>query len=312
MPLPRYYWRHTFRPDPADNMKKTRDDILVGVVIVIGLVIAIVGSLWLARGGLSKGYPLYARFAWGAGLKTGAPVWVSGAAVGYVSDVQFRPDGTLLTQLRITSDQPIPKLSPATVVPNGIFGDVAVNFTPKHSAARYTEGDTVISGAAVAGLAQLTAKADSITTSVASLTSAMNKELVAGGGLADLGATLAGTNKLVAQLSAIAAAQSTQLTATMTSLRRATSAVDSAKIDSTLSNLRTASGNMTSLTMSLDSTGRALTQIVAKVDSGSGSAAKLINDPALYNDMHSLLGRMDSLVADIKKNPKRYINVKVF
>lgn len=293
-------------------MKKTRDDILVGVVIVIGLVIAIIGSLWLARGGLSKGYPLYARFAWGAGLKTGAPVWVSGAAVGYVSDVQFRPDGSLLTQLRITSDQPIPKPSPATVVPNGIFGDVAVNFTPQASGTRYVAGDTVVSGPAAAGISQLTAKADTITTSIAALTSAMNKELVAGGGLADLRQTLAGTNKLMAQLSTIAAAQSAQLTATMTSLRRATSAVDSAKIDSTLSNLRAASGNMNSLTLTLDSTGRALNQIVAKVDSGNGSAAKLVNDPALYNDVHSLLGRMDSLVADIKKNPKRYINVKVF
>ena len=293
-------------------MKKTRDDILVGVVIVLGLLVGVVGSVWLARGGLSKGYPLYAKFAWGAGLKTGAPVWVSGATVGYVSDVSFRPDGTLLTELRITDEQPIPKQSPATVVPNGIFGDVAVNFTPRLSGAKYVEGDTVASGPATAGLAQLTAKADSITTSVASLTGAMNKELVADGGLADLRQTLAGTNKLIGQLSAIAATQSTQLTETMTSLRRATSAVDSVKIDSTLSNLRSASGNMNSLTRSLDSTGRALNQIVAKVDSGNGTAAKLINDPALYNDMHSLLGRIDSLIADIKKNPKRYINVKVF
>ena len=293
-------------------MKKTRDDILVGVVIVLGLLIGIVGSVWLARGGLSKGYPLYAKFAWGAGLKTGAPVWVSGAAVGYVSDVNFQPDGTLLTQLRITSSQPIPRGSPASVVPNGIFGDVAVNFTPKMSGAKYAEQDTVVSGPPAAGIAQLTAKADSITTSVASLTSAMNKELVAGGGLADLRQTLAGTNKLIGQLSAIAATQSTQLTATMTSLRRATSSIDSVKIDSTLTNLRSASGNMNSLTRSLDSTGRALNQIVAKVDSGNGSAAKLVNDPALYNDVHALLGRIDSLVADIKKNPKRYINVKVF
>lgn len=293
-------------------MKKTRDDILVGVVIVLGLLIGIVGSVWLARGGLSKGYPLYAKFAWGAGLKTGAPVWVSGAAVGYVSDVTFQPDGTLLTQLRITSSQPIPRGSPASVVPNGIFGDVAVNFTPKMSGAKYAEQDTVVSGPPAAGIAQLTAKADSITTSVASLTSAMNKELVAGGGIADLRQTLAGTNKLIGQLSAIAATQSTQLTATMTSLRRATSSIDSVKIDSTLTNLRSASGNMNSLTRSLDSTGRALNQIVAKVDSGNGSAAKLVNDPALYNDVHALLGRIDSLVADIKKNPKRYINVKVF
>jgi phospholipid/cholesterol/gamma-HCH transport system substrate-binding protein len=52
--------------------------------------------------------------------------------------------------------------------------------------------------------------------------------------------------------------------------------------------------------------------IIAKVDSGNGSAAKLLNDPGAYNDVRQLLQRMDSLVADIKKNPKRYINVKLF
>jgi phospholipid/cholesterol/gamma-HCH transport system substrate-binding protein len=293
-------------------MRKTRDDILVGVVITVALALAAVGSLWLARGGLSKGYPLYAQFKWGAGLKTGAPVWVSGAAIGYVSDVQFRPDGSLLTELRIQSDQPIPKNSPATVIPNGIFGDVAVNFTPVLTGGRYVAGDTVVTGPPAPGLTQLTAKADSISTSVNHITTALDKELVAGGGLADLRNTLAGTNKLVTELTGIAAEQSRQLTMTMTSLRRATSAVDSAKIDSTLSNLRSASANVNTLTRSLDSTTVALNQIVAKVDSGNGSAAKLINDPALYNDVHALLGRIDSLVADVKKNPKRYINVKVF
>jgi phospholipid/cholesterol/gamma-HCH transport system substrate-binding protein len=46
--------------------------------------------------------------------------------------------------------------------------------------------------------------------------------------------------------------------------------------------------------------------------SSAGSAAKLINDPGAYNDVRGLLQRMDSLLADIKKNPKRYINVKIF
>ena len=52
--------------------------------------------------------------------------------------------------------------------------------------------------------------------------------------------------------------------------------------------------------------------ILAKVDSGNGSASKLLNDPGVYNDVRGLLQRMDSLLADIKKNPKRYINVKIF
>jgi phospholipid/cholesterol/gamma-HCH transport system substrate-binding protein len=302
-------------------MKQTRDNILVGIVITVAVLLVIVGSLWLARGGLSKGYPLYVRFPWGAGLKPGAPVWVSGAGVGYVSDVQFRADGSLLTELRIQSSQPIPRGSAATVVANGFFGDVAVNFMPTHGGGRYSAGDTVISGPPTPGVAVLVGKADSISTSVNALTTAINKELVAGGGLTDLRQTLAGTNRLVATLSGIAAEQSRQLSATMASLRRATSAVDSAKIDSTLTNLRATSANMTAITHSLDSTGRELRTIVTKVDSGNGTVAKLLNDPTLYNDAHrslarvdSMLARVDSIMADLKKNPRRYLPglVKVF
>jgi phospholipid/cholesterol/gamma-HCH transport system substrate-binding protein len=98
----------------------------------------------------------------------------------------------------------------------------------------------------------------------------------------------------------------------MTSLRRATGAIDPAKIDSTVTNLRTASANMAQMSADLRATSGKLDVIIAKVDSGNGSVAKLLNDPGAYNDVRMLLQRMDSLVADIKKNPKRYINVKIF
>jgi phospholipid/cholesterol/gamma-HCH transport system substrate-binding protein len=98
----------------------------------------------------------------------------------------------------------------------------------------------------------------------------------------------------------------------MTSLRRATTAIDPVKVDSTVSNLRTASANMAEMSAQLKATSGKLDLIIAKVDSGNGSAAKLLNDPGVYNDVRALLQRMDSLVADIKKNPKRYINVKIF
>jgi len=69
---------------------------------------------------------------------------------------------------------------------------------------------------------------------------------------------------------------------------------------------------MTEMSRELKTTSAKLDAIIAKVDSGPGSAAKLINDPGLYNDVRALLQRMDSLVADVKAHPSRYINVKVF
>jgi phospholipid/cholesterol/gamma-HCH transport system substrate-binding protein len=292
---------------------KTRDEVLVGLLVTVAIVVTVLGSLWLARGGLSKGYPLYAKFPWGAGLKQGQPVLLVGVNVGYVDEVDLHQDGILVTTLRIANDYQVPITSKAAVVPNGIFGDQAVAVTPSKPDPRsFKAGDTIPIGPSTPGISELTSKADSITKSVNAITTALEQQLVAQGGIRDLRNTIGATNRLVTEFAAIASEQSRQLTATMTSLRRATTAIDPAKVDSTVSNLRTASANMAEMSAQLKATSGKLDVIIAKVDSGNGTAAKLLNDPGVYNDVRTLLARMDSLVADIKKNPKRYINVKIF
>ncbi|HEY3744792.1 MAG TPA: MlaD family protein [Gemmatimonadaceae bacterium] len=292
---------------------KTRDEVLVGLLVTVAIVVTVLGSLWLARGGLSKGYPLYAKFPWGAGLKQGQPVLLVGVNIGYVDEVDLHQDGILVTTLRVANDYKVPVTSKAAVVPNGIFGDQAVALTPSKPDPRsFNAGDTIPIGPSTPGISELTTKADSITRSVNAITTALEQQLVAQGGIRDLRNTIGATNRLVTEFAAIASEQSRQLTATMTSLRRATTAIDPAKVDSTVSNLRTASANMAEMSAQLKATSGKLDVIIAKVDSGNGSAAKLLNDPGVYNDVRALLQRMDSLVADIKKNPKRYINVKIF
>ena len=292
---------------------KRRDEVLVGLLVTAAIIVTVLGSLWLARGGLSKGYPLYAKFPWGAGLKQGQPVLLVGVNVGYVDQVDLHQDGILVTTLRLQKNYKVPVTSKATVIPNGIFGDMAVALTPTRPDPKsFKPGDTVPIGPSTPGIADLTSKADSITRSVNALTTALEREMVAGGGIRDLRNTISATNRMVNEFAAVAAEQSRQLTATMTSLRRATGAIDPAKVDSTITNFRTASSNMAAMSADLKETSSKLDAILAKVDSGPGSAAKLLNDPGAYNDVRGLLQRMDSLLADIKKNPKRYINVKIF
>jgi phospholipid/cholesterol/gamma-HCH transport system substrate-binding protein len=96
---------------------------------------------------------------------------------------------------------------------------------------------------------------------------------------------------------------------------------------------------------SLTATTRNIEQLVARLNTGDGTAGKLINDPALYNRLNSLSERLDrvlerleagegtagqllkdkqlyesmnkvmmdasELLAEIKKDPKRYLNVKM-
>ncbi len=292
---------------------KTRDEVLVGLVVTAAIIVTVLGSLWLARGGLSKGYALYAKFPWGAGLKQGQPVLLVGVNVGYVDEVDLHQDGTLVTTLRIQKHYQVPVTSKAAVVPNGIFGDMAVALTPSKPDPRsFQAGDTIPLGPSTPGIAELTSKADSVMRSVNAVSAALSQEMVASGGIRDLRNTIAATNRLVNEFAGIAAEQSRQLSATMTSLRRATAAIDPAKVDSTVTNLRTASANMAEMSTQLRETSGKLDLILAKVDSGPGSVARLLNDPGAYNDVRGVLQRMDSLLADIKKNPKRYINVKIF
>ncbi len=299
---------------------KKRDDVLVGIVMAVAIVVVILGSLWLARGGLSKGYPLYAKFPWSAGLKQGQPVLLGGVNVGYVDEVDLRPDGTVLSTFRVGKQYKVPIGTTATVVANGIFGDMAIALTPKAPNARsIPPGDTVPVGPSGPGIAQLTSKADSVATSVNAITTALNRELVASGGVADLRKSLANSNalilnmnRLVSQFAGIAAEQNRQLSLTQASLRRATSGIDSAKIDSTLVNFRTASANMSALTADFQKTSAKLDSVIAKANSGTGSIGLALNDPGAYNDIRQVIQHMDSLMVDLKRNPKKYINLRIF
>lgn len=300
---------------------KKRDDVLVGIVMAVAVIVAIVGSLWLARGGLSKGYPLYAKFPWNSGLKQGQPVLLAGVNVGYVDEVDLRPDGTVLTTFRVGKDYKVPRGTVATVVANGIFGDMAIALTPKMgpNPASIAPEDTVPVGPSAPGIAQITSKADSIATSVNAMTTALNQQLIAAGGVQDLRKALASSNalvlnmnRLVSQFSVIAAEQNRQLSLTQASFRRATSGIDSAKIDSTLSSIRATSANMAQLSADFRLTATKLDSVVSKANSGTGSVGLMLNDPGAYNDVRALIQHMDSLMADVKKNPRKYINLSIF
>lgn len=299
---------------------KRRDEVLVGIFLTVAIAIALLGTLWLVRGGLSSGYPLYAKFAWGQNLKPGQPVLLAGVNVGAVSDVKLRDDGFLDVFLRVDNDVKVPSNSTASVQPVGIFGDAAIALKPKGpSAISFSPGDTVPVGPSATDIQALENKADSVMTTVNAMMKTLNAELFASGGIRDIRRSLANAAQLSAnaaqlsvQLNRIAAEQNRNLTLTMNQLRSAMSAVDSAKIDSTLKNFQTSSASLTQIASSLAATSQRADSIMAGIQSGQGNAGKLLKDTLLYSDLRGLVTQADSVLADLKKNPKKYINLSIF
>jgi phospholipid/cholesterol/gamma-HCH transport system substrate-binding protein len=292
---------------------RRRDEVLVGVLMTAAVAVGIVGTLWLVRGGLSSGYPLYTRHSWGQGLKTGQPVLLAGVTVGIVNDVIFERQGSVVVEMRINDKYQIPATSQATIKPNGIFGDMLIALTPTGiTKDDYQAGDTVPAGKASPTMDQLITRLDTIGQQVNDVTQAFDMQLVRGGGIEDFRKTLANSNRFMVQLNSIAAEQSRQMTLTMQSLRRSAAALDSAKLDSIVTNMQTTSANLTALTTDMRTTTTQLNEVLAKLNSGEGTAGKLLTDTLLYSNMKNLVARMDSLTADIKKNPRKYINLEIF
>lgn len=292
---------------------KRRDEVLVGIVATVALVLAVIGSLLLARGGLASGYPVYSVFSWGAGLRPGQPVLFSGVTVGYVSDVEFRRDGYLVVTMRVNKDYRLPRTTSARIVPNGVFGDMMVALTVgAMTEDDFAVGDTIPAGPPAVGIGDVLARVDSIGRDVQAVTRALNEELVEQRGLAELRQTVAGANQLIATLGEVAEQQSAELTRTQQALRRVVSAVDSAQVDSTVRALAGASGAVATLATDLRTTTERLNGVLQRLEGTDGSAGLLMNDPGLYRDTRALLTRLDSLTADFQRNPRKYIKFSVF
>jgi phospholipid/cholesterol/gamma-HCH transport system substrate-binding protein len=76
--------------------------------------------------------------------------------------------------------------------------------------------------------------------------------------------------------------------------------------------MRSTSANLAALSADFQQTGARLDSLILKMNQGSGSVGLALNDPGAYNDLRGVLQRMDSLLADVKRDPRRYINLKVF
>jgi phospholipid/cholesterol/gamma-HCH transport system substrate-binding protein len=292
---------------------KRRDELLVGLLLLAAVVLGLGGTIWIARGGLARTYPLYARFPWGAGLKPGQPVLLAGVQVGYVDHVELIPDGTIAVTLEMQQAHQVPSGSTATVQANGIFGDMLIAITPVRGSSTYVPaGDTIPVGVGSPGTAELLAKGDAIASDVKALTGETRAQLVEGGGMKDVRATVAQLSRLVAQLASISTEQSRQLTATQAQLRKTLAGADSAKLDAVVGNLEAATKELATLSEALQATNRQVQGALTQATSGSGTVGRLMNDPAVYARVDTMLLRVDSLLLDFKKNPRRYINLSIF
>jgi len=244
------------------------------------------------------------------------------------STATIKPEGVFGDQsVALTPCQTIPSIVPGgdSAAPNRVTAgaDSARRRTSSHDSpapdrrcpsffSYYSPGDTIPAGRASLTVDELLVRMDTLSRTVNEIAVAVRMQLVQGGSLAELHKTIASTNALVLRLNSVAAEQSKGLTATLASIRRTTTAIDSQQVDSAVRNFQATTRNLVAMSAELQKTSERLDSVMAKLQAKEGTAGKLLNGPALYDDPRDLVTRLDSVTADFKRNPKKYVNLKVF
>ena len=101
----------------------------IGLLVILGAVVFVVGSLWL-RGKTIRRPDVQVVFDDIGNLKEGAPVRVSGAPVGRVSEIQFMGVGHVRVGLMVDATVHPTRAAKVSITGVGMLGDAVITMDP--------------------------------------------------------------------------------------------------------------------------------------------------------------------------------------
>lgn len=305
--------------------KLSSREVKIGASVLVALLALFFGINYLKGVNIFKAANYYyASYTDVAGLAQSAPVMLNGYKVGLVREVSYEYDnpGHVLVELSLDRKLRLPEGSKAEIVTDMLGTSTVV--LRMGTSSEFVKVGSKIEGIMGSGLmdkvsTELMPTIVSIAPGIDSLVKALN--------------VVAGDPALVSSVRHLDAVMA-NLEATTTRLNTAMTAVPAIvnNANATMANVKEISSNLNQLSavlaklsddlkdMPLDSTMRNLNNITANLDrateqlnSTNSSLGMLLNDPALYNNINSTAAHLDSIMIDLKKQPKRYIpSIKIF
>ena len=305
-------------------MEKTfSKELLIGLCVLATLLILFFGIDYLKGINVFKAANYYyASYTDVAGLAQSAPVTVNGYKVGLVREIEYEYDnpGHVKVELSLDRKLKVPTGTEAVLVTD-MLGTSSIELKMASGKEYHAVGDKLIgvnskglmdnvSNEILPAVGSMVPKIDSLLTAVTALVTdpAMTSSV-----------------KRLDNIMANLETSTRQLSAVMASVPNI---AGDAKV--TMGNVREISQNLTGLSadlsaaaaelkkMPLDSTLNNVYRITANLEyitrqlnTKNSSAGLLLTDPTLYNNLVNATASVDSLLIDIKKNPKRYISIKL-
>ena len=290
-----------------------KQEVTVGALALAAITVFVLGTMWLGGKSLRTGDQLVrVQFDNVGNLKVGNPVKVSGVTLGSVEEIRFEDVGKVLVGLRLD-----PRIQPKTdakvqIVAIGLVGDLMVAFDPGTAAEPLPPGQ-IIPGVQEKGFTDMGMElGDQAKATLAGVQEVANKQLAD-----DLHNTLASIQRLADTYANTSTGPSAELTSALQSLEQLSTRLDSTlgnpAINRTIAQTESLTVRFNQLADQLAGTGTRIDSLLSKVNSGQGTAGKVVNDSTLYVNLRDLSASLKAFVDDLRKNPgKITVQVKLF
>ena len=298
-------------------MKKIfRKEVLIGLIVIIALAILFVGIDFLKGINIFKAANYYvATYENVEGLAVSAPVSVNGYKVGLVREINYEYDnpGHVKVEMSLDKNLKVPRGTQA-VIKTDMLGTATIELKMGNGDSFHNVGDELegvvargmmdnISNSILPSVGNIMPKIDSLLANINAVVG--DPALLAAVKRLDpitenLASTTSRLSQAVAQLPAV-----TNDVKVITG-NIAKGSDDLAELTARMRNLP-----VDSLAADIADITANLKELSAQLNDPESTIGKLTHDPALYNNLNSTISSLDSLFIDIKKNPKRYISIKL-
>lgn len=333
----------------TQSEKQRTNELLVGAVIVVGVLVAVIGTLWLSEFRMRGETQVAEALFRGVGqVQLGDAVKYRGVNVGRIETMDVEPGGgAIRVGMRIDSALELPADPGVVLAMEGFFGDWQAEIVSMSRYPRYDflEGPdpAVYPGFAIPDISRLTASADQIAENLNTISerfelafteeTALNLKRAIDnftGVTEDLSGIVSTSADRFDTVTGEVETAATELSGAARSARGAfdelnrmfgEGTVDSILTDSRAitSNLRAASeqvdGTMSSFldaAVRADSAFARIDRLSARVEAGEGAIGRLLADPTVIVRLEDVLLRVDTLLVDFQENPGRYIKLSIF
>lgn len=304
---------------------KRRKEWVIGL-FTLAVLILLVGSYIYLKGEnvFTKVSRYYVKFDNVDGLYVGNRVMLNGLTVGKVSSMSYtgRIGEAILVELQVSPSFQLNATALAGIVNSGLIGGRVVKLYDAVGNGPYLHDNDTIPGRTEGALAEsieesvgpLMGRVDTLLRGLTELTESING-MMTKANKEHISALVANLNATSAQLAVASTKLQPMLTAVDGAVRDVSVAAKSADraivgANGIIDSLR--QFNFSKTFASLENASQSADSLLAALQRGDGTAGLLLKNDSLYRQALAALASFDSLMVDIKRNPKRYINISVF